>query len=57
MKHWKTTVVSWATAGILILTQVKNALDGNPETVFSLQVIFAALGILGLGWFASDKPE
>jgi hypothetical protein len=52
---WKTTAVGILTAIGIIATQVSYLLDTDPETVFNLQAVFAALGVAGIGFFARDN--
>lgn len=42
-------------AAILILKQVGNLLDDDPETVMSVEMILGALGALGIGVCARDN--
>jgi len=52
---WKTTTAGIVAGLAVILTQVAYLLDADPETVFSLEAVFAALGVMGIGWFARDN--
>lgn len=53
-KSWKTTAAG-ITAGIaIILTQVSYLLDADPATVFSIEAVISALGLIGIGFFARD---
>ena len=54
-KSWKTTTVGILAGLSIILAQVSYLLDADPETVFSLEVVFGALGIMGIGLFARDN--
>jgi len=55
MKSWKTTTIG-VLAGISIISvQVSALLDNDPETVFSLEAVFAALAAVGIGFFARDN--
>lgn len=51
---WKTTAFGILSALGIIATQVSYLLDANPETVFSIEAVFAALGVAGIGFFARD---
>jgi len=53
-KSWKTTLVGILTAAGIIAAQLGYIFDDKPETVFSLEAVFAALGALGIGIFARD---
>jgi hypothetical protein len=55
MKSWKTTAAGIVAGLAVILTQVAYLLDADPETVFSLEAVIAALGVMGIGWFARDN--
>jgi len=55
MKSWKTTTAGIVAGLAVILTQVAYLLDADPETVFSLEAVIAALGVMGIGWFARDN--
>lgn len=52
---WKTTAAGIVSGIAIILTQVSYLLDANPETVFSIEAVFAALGVIGIGFFARDN--
>jgi len=55
--NWKTTLLAVLAAVILILTEVKDLLDGNPKTVFEWEK-FWTLGIIVLiGLFAKDSDK
>jgi len=55
MKSWKTTTVG-VLAGLSILSlQASALLDNDPETVFSIEAVFAALAAIGIGFFARDN--
>lgn len=54
-KNWKTTTVGILAGLSLIFVPIIAALDSDPETVFSLEPIFAGLAAMGIGWFARDK--
>lgn len=55
--NWKTTVIAVVAAAILILTEVKDLLDGNPKTVFEFDK-FWTLGLLVLvGLFSKDGDK
>lgn len=51
---WKTTLVGILAAVGIIASQIGYVVDDKPETVFSLEAIFTALGALGIGIFARD---
>lgn len=52
---WKTTTVGILAGLSIILAQVSYLLDADPQTTFSLEVVFSALGIMGIGFFARDN--
>jgi hypothetical protein len=52
---WKTTAVGILAGLSIILAQVSYLLDADPQTTFSLEVVFGALGIMGIGFFARDN--
>lgn len=54
---WKTTTVGIAGAIVIIATQIVNLLDNDPNTIFSIEALFAALAVLGIGWFARDNNK
>lgn len=54
-RNWKTTIVGILTAIGILSTQAVNFLDGDAATSVSMEMVFAALAALGLGWFARDK--
>lgn len=52
---WKTTVAG-ITAGLaIILSQVSYLFDADPQTVFSVEAVISALGLIGIGFFARDN--
>lgn len=54
-KSWRTTLAGWA-AGLAILAhQVAVALDDDPATAVSFELVAAGLGMLGVGLFARDS--
>lgn len=55
MKSWKTTVVGILAGLSIILAQVSYLFDADPQTVFSVEAVFSALGIMGIGFFARDN--
>ena len=57
MKSWKTTVLGIIAGISLILVQLTNLLDDNPETMFQLSQVFAGLAALGIGIFARDNNK
>ena len=52
---WKTTAAGIVSGIAIIATQVSYLLDADPATVFSLEAAFAALGMIGIGFFARDN--
>lgn len=55
MENWRTTTLAVLSALALIFGQVHDLLDDNPKTVFNLDIVLGALGVLGIGVFARDK--
>lgn len=55
MKSWKTTVAGIAAGLGIIATQVAYIFDADPNTVFSLEAVLGALGVMGIGFFARDN--
>jgi hypothetical protein len=55
MNSWRTTLVGFLTAAAIISTQLSALMDSDPNTTFSLEAVFAALGALGIGIFARDN--
>ena len=54
-KSWRTTIAGWA-AGLAVLAhQLAVALDDDPTTSVSFELIAAGLGMLGMGLFARDS--
>lgn len=52
---WKTTAAGIVSGIAIIATQVSYLLDADPATVFSIEAVFAALGMIGIGFFARDN--
>ena len=52
---WKTTAAGVAAGVGIIAAQVSYLLDADPATVFSIEAVFAALGMIGIGFFARDN--
>jgi hypothetical protein len=52
---WRTTIVGIVIGLRIICTQIENALDTDPATVFTIGEIINALGIMGIGFFARDN--
>ena len=55
MKSWKTTTAGVVAGLGIIATQVSYLLDNDVLTTFSIEACFAALGIMGIGFFARDN--
>lgn len=51
---WRTTAFGILSGLGIIATQFSYFLDNDPATVFSVEACFAALGIMGIGFFARD---
>lgn len=55
MKSWRTTTLGILGAITILATQVKAAIDDDPETVFDFSQVQLALGVLGVGILARDN--
>lgn len=54
-KSWKTTVAGITAGTAIILSQVSYLFDADPATVFSVEAVISALGLIGIGFFARDN--
>jgi hypothetical protein len=54
LRSWKTTVLGFIAGLLVVLPQIVNALDGDPNTIFSWDTFLTGLGLMGLGYFAKD---
>ncbi len=58
-KNWKTTVAGVVAGLGVLLTQLGNFLDGNPETTVDTKVVIGTVvtvcGLLGWSFFTRDK--
>lgn len=52
---WRTTLVGILGAVSILIAQAVNLLDADPDTVFSLEAVMAALAIFGIGRIARDN--
>jgi len=57
IQSWKTTIVGFLTGMVMLVSQVINLLDEDPETVFKLEIFLAALAAMGIGLFAKDGDK
>lgn len=57
IKSWKTTAMGFISGLMLILPQLQNLLDGNPETVMSETVLLSGLALMGFGITAKDGDK
>ena len=57
LKSWKTTLLGIISGLLIILPQVQNLLDGDPETVFSETILMTGLALMGLGISAKDGDK
>lgn len=59
MKSWRTTASGLFLAVGLMFTQFSHALDDDPNTKMSTEIVLGSLaavgGALGVGWFSRDK--
>jgi len=53
----KTTLLGVIAGLLLILPQLRNALDGNPETLMSIEVILEGIALMGIGVAAKDGDK
>ena len=56
-RSWQTTLAGIIAGLIILLTQLGNLIDGDPETVLTWERIVVALGIMGIGAFARDNNK
>ena len=57
IQSWKTTVVGFLTGLLLAVPQIINLIDSDPETLFDMKILIAALGAMGIGVFAKDGDK
>ena len=57
IRSWKTTAIGWLTGLTLIIPQLINLLDSNPETIFSLAAVLVGLAAAGFGTVAKDGDK
>jgi hypothetical protein len=57
LKSWKTTVAGFLGGLILVAQQVLAAIDGDPETKFTVALLLTGLGMMGIGFFARDNNK
>ena len=57
VKSWKTTALGLISGLLVILPQLQNLLDGDPETVFSETVCMTGLALMGLGVASKDGDK
>lgn len=57
LKSWKTTALGFISGLLVILPQIQNLLDGDPETVFSETICMTGLALMGLGVAAKDGDK
>lgn len=54
MKNWKTSLGGLLAGLAMVLGQVALLFDGKPDTMPDLSVLIAAVGMLGIGFAATD---
>ncbi len=52
---WRTTLVAWASAIVIVGNQLVALFDTDPATVFEYSQLLVAGGLLGIGAFARDN--
>jgi len=57
MKSWKTSAAGIVAGVMLLLTQAQSALDDDPATNISIEVVVSALAMMGLGVSARDGDK
>lgn len=57
LKSWKTTVLGIISGLMIILPQIQNLLDGDPETVFSETILMTGFALMGLGIASKDGDK
>ena len=53
----KTTLAGILAGIAMLLTQASFYLDSDPKTNPDMTVIFAAFGVMGVGYSAADRPK
>lgn len=54
-KSWRTTTVGVAGGIGILATQVVALFDTDPNTVFSVEAVVAALAMMGIGYLSRDR--
>lgn len=57
LKSWKTTAVGVLSGIGLLVAQLTNLLDADPDTVLSVEIVVTALALIGGGIFAKDGDK
>ena len=57
LKSWQTSVMGIVAGLMMILPQVQNLLDGDPETTLSETVVISALALMGFGVVSKDGDK
>ena len=57
LKSWKTTGLGIISGLLVILPQIQNLMDGDPETVFSETIFMTGLALMGLGVASKDGDK
>lgn len=57
LKSWKTSILGIIAGLLIILPEIRNFLDGNPETMLNETVILTGLAMMGIGVSAKDGDK
>lgn len=57
IKNWQTTIMGFIAGLMMLLPQVQNLLDGDPETKLSETVVISALALMGFGVVGKDGDK
>lgn len=55
MKSWRTTLAGWVAGLAILFGQAGAVLDDDPETQLSVELIMAAVALIGGGTLARDN--
>ena len=54
---WKTSAAGFLGGLAILAHQLSYLLDSDPATTFSLDAVFAALSVMGVGYFSRDNNK